>query len=250
MSYELAILHAMDRRGWPVPVPLAEPIEDDGFTWVLHKWLPGSSRTSESQIGQRDRGRLLARLHCDLSELASFGQRDGWQMAHEVVAEPALHTALVQFETRHPAEGHLLRWHADSALRLLDALPVGEADRLVVHGDVAPWNLLFDARGELSGIVDFDIAHLDLAVADFACSWRGKYDEVIHGYDEVRPLSALDVALLTPIFWAWLFIGVADDLNAILAGDATLDRLRWMMTKLPLRSPAMGAVATPYPAPG
>jgi len=249
LSYELAVLRELHRRGWPVPVPLAEPIEENGDTWMLYSWLPGTSPTSEDEGAQRERGRLLARLHGDLSELVSFGQRDGWQMAHEVVADSALHTALMRFETLHPLEGHLLRWHADQAQRLLEDLPVAEADRTVVHGDLAPWNLLFDTDGGLSGIVDFDIVHLDLSVADFACSWRGKYDEVIHGYNEVRPLSDLDLALLTPIFWAWLFIGVADDLSAILAGTATLDRLSWMMSKLPLRTPAMGPTATPYAAP-
>jgi Ser/Thr protein kinase RdoA (MazF antagonist) len=246
LSYELAVLNELDQRGWPVPVALAEPLEIEGNTWVLYRWLPGVSPASEDANAQRERGRLLARLHRDLAQLVGLGQRDGWQMAHEVVADPELHDLLEQFERLHPPEAHLLRWHADLARGQLTELPVTEATRTVVHGDLAPWNLLFE-DGALSGIVDFDIVHLDFAVADFACSWRGKYDEVIYGYDEVRPLSDLDHALLAPVFWAWLFIGVAEDLRGIITGAATLDRLSWMMSKLPLRTPAMGPTAVPYP---
>ncbi|MGQ0431497.1 MAG: phosphotransferase enzyme family protein [Microthrixaceae bacterium] len=246
LSYELTVLRELDRRGWPIPVPLTEPVDVDGHTWVLYSWLPGTSPTQEDCHAQRERGRLLARLHGDLAEIVDLGQRDGWQMAHEVVADPSLDELLPKFERIYPTEGHLLRWHARRSRELLAELPVAEAARTVVHGDLAPWNLLFEGDA-LSGIVDFDIVHLDLTVAEFACSWRGKYDEVIHGYNEVRPLTDLDRVLLTPVFWAWLFIGVADDLRDIVSGAATLDRLAWMMSKLPLRTPAMGPNAVPYP---
>lgn len=248
LSYELTVLRELHGRGWPVPLPLTEPVHEGGSVWVLYSFLPGTSPTRDGPEAQRERGRLLARLHADLAEMISLGQRDGWQTSPEVLADPALRRLLPRFEARYPKEGHLLRWHAEEAQRLLADLPVDEADVIVVHGDLAPWNLLFDANGSLSGIVDFDIAHLDLAVADFACSWRGKYDEVVHGYDDVRPLTDLDRALLTPVFWAWLFIGVTEDLTAILAGTATVDRLAWMMSKLPLRSPVM-ATARAYPSP-
>lgn len=250
LSYELTVLQELHRRGWPVPLPLTEPIHEGGSVWVVYSFLPGAAPMSDNAEAQRERGRLLARLHGDLTEMVSLGQRDGWQMSPEVIADPALSRLLPQFETLHPEEGHLLRWHAEEAQRLLADLPVAEADLTVVHGDLAPWNLLFDANGALSGIVDFDVVHLDLTVADFACSWRGKYDEVVHGYNEVRPLSDLDRELLPAVFWAWLFIGVTDDLTAILAGTATVGRIAWMMSKLPLRSPVMGDAARPYPGPG
>lgn len=246
LSYEFTVLDELDRRGWPVPIALTEPIVADGYTWVVYRWLSGSSPDREDRAGQRERGRLLARLHDDLTDLVGLGQRAGWQMAQEVIADPALDDLLPNFEAAYPVEGHLLRWHADRARQVLAELPVRDAARTVVHGDLAPWNLLFEGDA-LTGVVDFDIVHLDLAVADFACSWRGRYDEVIAGYDELRPLSDLDRELLTPVFWAWLFIGVADALREILAGTATVDRLSWTTSKLALRSPAMGPLATPYP---
>jgi Ser/Thr protein kinase RdoA (MazF antagonist) len=68
-------------------------------------------------------------------------------------------------------------------------------------------------NGRLSGILDFELAHWDHRVGDFALSWRGKYDEVIHGYAEVSPLAPEEWALLTPLWWAGLIEGACQDLR-------------------------------------
>lgn len=244
-AYELDVLRALDARGWPVPAPLGDPVEAAGATWGLFRWLPGSTPRRETEAAQRERGRLLGRLHVDLDELTAMGQRPGCRMADEIVADPALHEALAGYERFFPDDAHLLRWHAERAVDLFRQVDVGLARRTVVHSDLAFWNLLFE-DGELTGIVDFDATHLNFAVADFACSWRGKYDAVIDGYDEVRPLGDLDRHLLAPVFWGWLFIRVADDIGAMLAGTAAPARLEWTISKLPLRSPKMAAGAAPY----
>ena len=72
----------------------------------------------------------------------------------------------------------------------------------VVHGDFSTWNLLFE-RGTLTGLLDFDVAHRNHRVADFAISWRGEHDDVVLGYDEVSPLGAIEWELLVPVFRAW-----------------------------------------------
>ena len=41
---------------------------------------------------------------------------------------------------------------------------------MVVHGDFTPWNLRFQ-NGTLSGILDFELAHWDHRIGDFALSW-------------------------------------------------------------------------------
>lgn len=61
------------------------------------------------------------------------------------------------------------------------------------------WNLRFQ-KGKLSGILDFELAHWDHRVGDFALSWRGKYDEVVYGYDEVSPLEPEEWELLTTMW--------------------------------------------------
>ncbi|MBO0836818.1 MAG: phosphotransferase, partial [Actinobacteria bacterium] len=91
------------------------------------------------------------------------------------------------FERLFPTEARILRWHAERARELYAQIgPAEAAPRLVIHGDFAPWNLLY-RDGELSGILDFEASHFDVAVSDFALSWRGKYDGVIAGYQELRP---------------------------------------------------------------
>ncbi|MFD7022435.1 phosphotransferase [Promicromonospora sukumoe] len=82
-----------------------------------------------------------------------------------------------------------------------------------LHGDFTSWNLLYDG-GALSGVLDFEACHHNDLVADFALSWRGDHDEVLRGYDSVRPLSEAEWHLVWPTYWAWLFLGVREMLAA------------------------------------
>ena len=79
----------------------------------------------------------------------------------------------------------------------------------VIHGDFTRWNLLYDG-GALSGVLDFEACHHNHLVADFALAWRGDHDEVIRGYDSVRPLAEAEWHLVWPTYWAWLFLGVKE----------------------------------------
>jgi Ser/Thr protein kinase RdoA (MazF antagonist) len=88
---------------------------------------------------------------------------------------------------------------------------------VVIHGDLTPWNTRY-ARGTLSAVLDFDAAHLDLRVADFALSWRGHHDAVVRGYQEVSPLEPVEQGLLVPIYWAWI---IASAVAGIDAGEAS-----------------------------
>ena len=51
------------------------------------------------------------------------------------------------------------------------------------------------------------MAHRDIRIADFSLAWRGRYDGVVHGYQEVAPLTERERALLGPTFWAHLAEG-------------------------------------------
>jgi Ser/Thr protein kinase RdoA (MazF antagonist) len=78
------------------------------------------------------------------------------------------------------------------------------------------------------------MVHLDLAVAEFAHTWRGRYDAFIEGFEEVTPLTDQERALIPPVRWAWL-IGSAQH---ELLRQETPD-LRWTMQQLKRRSPRM-----------
>ncbi|GIF16029.1 phosphotransferase enzyme family protein [Actinoplanes teichomyceticus] len=229
--YPLRVAAALHARGWPVPEPTDEPLVTPGGVWLLYRRLPGRPLRSsgpDSPAQQRTRGRLLARLHAELAATGITAQRGGFRSPVEVLADPALERTLRAYERIHPADGARLRACREAAAARFAALPTGDAPRSVVHGDFAPWNLLFDGD-RLTGVLDFEIAHHNFQVADFALAWRGYQDEVIRGYDEVRPLSDLEWSLIVPVFHAWLFLGVAG------RDPATLD-LSWSLAHLQKRS--------------
>ena len=227
VAYELRLLEHLARRGWPVPTPVAPLVEGANVVWGAFRYLAGRAPAPRSIAGtraeQRRRGQLLAQLHADLADLVGLGQRAGWRRADEGLFEPTgtlpMDAILVQYEREAPAAGRILRVYADRMCERLSALLPAAPAPVLIHGDFTPWNLRY-ARGRLSGVLDFEMAHLDLRVADFALSWRGQYDAVVRGYEDVAPLEPVEQELLVPIYWAWM-IGAA--VAGIAAGDANVD---------------------------
>lgn len=226
-AYEVRLLDHLDRRGWPVPIAITPPVESAGSVWCLVRYMPGRVPAPRSVGGiraeQRRRGRLLAQLHADMASLAEIGQREGWRRADEGLIErtgrPPVNDVLSAFERSSPEEGRILRGYNDRMReRLAGLLPHAPA-QIPIHGDLTPWNLRY-TRGTLSAVLDFDAAHLDLRVADFALTWRGQYDEVIRGYKEVSPLEPVERELLLPIYWAWV---IASAVAGIDAGETNAD---------------------------
>jgi aminoglycoside phosphotransferase (APT) family kinase protein len=245
IGYELRVLAELGRLGWPTPVALADPIEAHGRTWCLFAWLRGGAteprNTAESL---RRRGHLLAQLHADTETLAWLGQRPGCARAEDLLADPVLTKRLRAYERRYPRSGRILRWHADKALEYFSELDLTD-DLIVLHGDFADQNLLYQGT-ELTGILDFEATHLNHRASEFALSWRGKYDELVHAYNEVRPLDELDWALLTPTLWSWVFIGVVDELDRMLSEQEAPHGFDWQIGMLLRRSPLMGRAQEPY----
>jgi Ser/Thr protein kinase RdoA (MazF antagonist) len=211
VAYEHAILRHLKAVGWPVTVPIAEVFPSPVGLWGLFSYVPGRQRAPRTPRGRyleaRSRGRLLAKLHNDLFALIGMGQRERWQSTPRGLFDrrgklPA-ETVLAGFAERDPEQGALLLAHHERAQSILKELAVSEAPLTVVHGDFTPWNMRY-RRGVLVGLFDFDSAHLDLRVADFALSWRGSYQGVIDGYEDETPLSALERSLIVPVFWAFM----------------------------------------------
>ena len=247
LSYEHVVADRLDAAGWPVPVLLEPPVMANGSTWGLFRWLPGSPRDDADTAAERsDRGLLLAELHQTTARFVDLGQRPGCVEAHDVLADPDLDTGLAAYAAWYPREAHVMAWHLDRARARFTELNVDEAERVVLHGDFAPWNLLYES-GRLTGIVDLEATHLNLRVADFALAWRGEADEVVWAYDSRQHLDELDWALLVPVFWAWLFLGVADALKQMTDGIVEPRVLRWTVGNLVKRTPIMGDLSAPYP---
>ena len=246
IAYELEVLSRLNGDGWPVPVAIEDPIEVDGRTWCLSKFLPGTSRTAERTEDRRGRGRLLAKLHVATTPLVEMGQRRGFVLSDELIGDPELVGVIREYEKLRPYGGHVVRWHIDRAVEALDRLDLERAEKTVLHSDFVPWNLLYEGES-LTGILDFDATHLNYRVADFALAWRGNQDEVIEGYEEVHKLSSLDQELLVPAFWAWLFIGVKQDIKKALAEKGTPPSLEWQVKHLLRREGLVGLTVPAYP---
>jgi aminoglycoside phosphotransferase (APT) family kinase protein len=240
IDYELRLLAAVAALGWPVAPAVADPIEVGGRMWCLFPFLPGEPPSLEDRFAeQRARGRLLAQFHADLVRLAEFGQRGGWRRCEEILGDPALDRVLADHERERPEEVRLLRWHLDRARDRVAVLRPHARPGQVIHGDFTPWNLRY-REGRLSGILDFELAHWDHRVGDFALSWRGKYDEVVHAYAEISPLAPEEWELLTPIWWTGLIDGACRHLAAGTQDDG------WIVKSLLRRSPLMGPDSREY----
>ncbi|RYX86286.1 hypothetical protein EON83_03420 [bacterium] len=234
MDYEVRLLERLAGLGWPVASIVGEPFEWDGYTWSLSRFLEGEPASLENPAKeQRRRGRLLAQLHEDLKTLDGFGQRGVWRRCEQILADETLDQLLSEHEARHSEGIGIIRWHLERARGRTAEMDLRNQSGMVIHGDFTHWNLRFSG-GQLSGILDFELAHLDHRVGEFALAWRGKYDEVVLGYDEVAPLSEQEWQLLTPIWWAFL---IEESCQALRRGEG-LDE--WSTKKLLQRSPLMG----------
>ena len=235
--YTLRVAAALRQHGWPTPEPAEEPLITPDGAWVLFRRLPGRPRTptdNDKPAEQRARGRLLAQFHTAAAATGITDQRNGFTGPDQVVSDPELEYWLRMHETVRPDEGRTLRACRDAATQWFADNATPDALRSVIHGDFAPWNLLFSA-GRLTGVLDFEATHYTYQVADFALSWRGYHDDVLRGYDEVRNLSDAEWRLVRPVFWAWLFLGVKDllsDSYARAPDDAAPLRLEWQVNHL------------------
>jgi aminoglycoside phosphotransferase (APT) family kinase protein len=237
VTYELEVQRHLLRAGWPVPELVGGPVRLADKTWYLAARLPGTP-VEEANAQRRRRGHLLAELHASTAQLTDLGQRNGFVLADTLVADRELDASLRAYERLRPTEGRIMRWHLDWARAAFARLDLSRAETLVLHGDFAPWNLLFEGE-RLSGILDFEASHLNYRVADFALAWRGDQDDVLAGYAEVHTLSDLDWELLVPVFWSWLFMGMPRHISDILEGRSEPHGFDWQINHLLKRSNAI-----------
>jgi len=234
IDYELHLLTRLAALGWPVACAVAGPIEVGGRVWCLFPFLPGDPPSiTDPLVEQRARGRLLAAFHADLARIDGLGQRGDWRRCEEILSDPTLDRVLAENERERAEEVRMLRWHLDRARRRTADLHLHDRPGTVIHGDFTPWNLRF-RNGQLSGVLDFELAHWDHRIADFALSWRGRHDAVIQGYEEVSPLEPEERELLTPMWWALLINLAGRHLAAGTRDDG------WIAKQLLRRSPLMG----------
>jgi Ser/Thr protein kinase RdoA (MazF antagonist) len=239
IEYERTLIVRIKAMGWPV-AQLEEPVEFDGHLWSTSPVLPGDPKIVRDSSELRARGRLMAELHADTSGIKDLPQRPGWRRAEEILADQALDRILSETESTQPEEVRIVRWHLDRARLRIAGLNLADEPSIPIQGDFATWNLLFQ-NGQLSGLLDFELARNDNRVADFALAWRGTYDEVIEGYEEVFPLGPEQRLSVTPIWWAQLIESACQQMLQGTQDDG------WTLKKLLARSPFMGPDALELP---
>ena len=211
-------------RGFPTPGIVAtrdgeDVVESDGAPWALFEFVEGEYYDFDRPAHQAEAGRRLARFHLDG---ASFSERepvheltvhaeDYWTGAKRVSAELATLLAGdgVDRELRQ-LEQWLDELRRALSLDALRALPRGW-----MHGDYHGRNLLF--RGDaLHALFDFDNTTKDAWALDighgliaFAREFRGSNRvrpdvaaTFIEGYEELRPLDAVERAAIVLLLGA------------------------------------------------
>ncbi len=221
--FEHDVLRHLDRRGWPVASPLPScdghtVVSIRGYSFSLFPFLSGQP-PPQSERYARIKGGLLARLHQDFASWDAAGQRHGFGRAWELdlyVAANCDHATLNEllraFGEAYPDLARTFRAQKYTMLRELSTLGYGELPVVPCHFDFHRDNLLFQ-RGELTGLLDFDLAHLDSRVADIAssifldCYAPPAYKEIsprlagqfVAGYVEGVPLADAELQLVVPL---------------------------------------------------
>lgn len=239
IRYEVSLLERLSAMGWPV-APLDEPIEFDGGLWSLAPFLSGEFPAAGHAHEPVARGRLLAEFHAVTARIDGLGERPGWRRCEAILADPEIDRLLTEREAAGLEEAGIVRWHLDRARLRAEGLRLAERTSIPVHGDFAPWNLRYESE-RLTGLLDFELARPDHRIADFALAWRGKYDAVIEGYEQVSPLEPEERAAIVPVWWAELIEGFCRNLRQGRNDDG------WTVNKLLTRSPAMGPDAEALP---
>ena len=245
IAWEGARLTALLAAGLPVAAPRTDPIRIDGRVWAIYRRLPGRplAPSNTDEAGYRALGRALADYHAVARTLSPPPQRPGWRPYAECFAPPAdgpgRGALLDRLARTDPGQAEAFGKAAEAlqARRLpsvLEGLPV-----LAVHGDFSPWNLLMK-DGAVSGILDFEAAHLDAAAADLAFARRGSHDAVVWGYLERQPLSDAELAALDGLWTGAVLHGVWTVLAAQAGGIGSLD---WNFQQLGKTRPYRAAPA-------
>ncbi|MBN2308564.1 MAG: phosphotransferase, partial [Candidatus Hydrogenedentes bacterium] len=206
---ELDLVTALDAAGVPVAIPVktksgAPYLVLDSGIYGLYPWLRGRvivDHYSGDALGRARRfGRAIARLHTALRDWRAPVNVPVYDLLAEARARhlPALN--------EYPEDVDCARVAAIAEACFAGLEPLGpDLPIQWIHGDIHPENMLFD-KGELTGIVDFDMVRRCFRVYDPCycarsmlfdgwedpanrAAWPGIFRELIAGYEETIPLA-------------------------------------------------------------
>lgn len=251
IAWEQQLMAFAAAKGWPAPVaepclPGAIAFEFEGRAWTCHRFLEGEAGPGETPASRRIMGRLLGRLHKDLSGFEVGGQRPAfgktWELDVMVEAAGAgsFNALLAAFGREFPELAATIRRQRYRNLRELSRLHYPDLADHPIHGDFSPRNLLFK-DGQLTGLLDFDFARQDARLCDLAPLLMPFQPleprlaaALFDGYQSVRRLSEAEWDLLPALVRASLLWWVALLLvRWRLTGDAPAGIARTMNQRFP-----------------
>jgi Ser/Thr protein kinase RdoA (MazF antagonist) len=184
----------------PVPVPTqsgASYAESTGSNWALYYALDGRVTSNQDWMWSRPKAaETLAQIHFKLEHFTPQGEEfqpwGSWNLetVDSVLESWQPHPDLPPDLLRHIRERLAARYFG----YLHPELP-----QFVIHGDYLPANLLWRSDGissSVSGILDFEKAHRDTALYDFAWGLGDRRPPLLRAtlatYTRVRPLSPVE----------------------------------------------------------
>jgi homoserine kinase type II len=167
IKYEHTILGLLRERDWPVAVARQSVdgrtlVVDDGRRYALFPRLVGRHGKAGQPRRPRELGRLLARLHHDFSGTSVLAPAETFPRVLEVHTDPVWQRL---DDLDHPDLTGRIRGSLAEVCATAGAAARGRLE--VVHGDWHDGNILYRG-GSVSGILDFDFVHPDVALVDVA----------------------------------------------------------------------------------
>lgn len=210
VAYEAALVAALAAAGVATPAPRVGP---GGLPYLAHgarlisvfPWIDGEHAAEPASAAVAGAlGAALARLHRAGEPLAGRFAKAGIYTTAHIAARHRGFAA-----SADPALAEAIPLIGDELARLAAlAEQRSAAPRGIIHGDLFPDNVLVapHAPPTIAALLDFEQAAVgslvyDLAVCLNAWCWAGAMVEpsvvaLIAGYQAVRPLGALELALL------------------------------------------------------
>ena len=258
VTHEQQVLDYLQQRGFPAPRMLTNQagqawVAIDGSLYSVYEfakgyfpinflWLPTARRKIITQCG-----RTLGKYHQAVADLVPLAfkwngyrpkEHKRWREGDWFRQALADIRPLLQKPTAVSPIDDFVRSRIEALDEMLGLEPVveGRSDlsKLVIHGDFAPWNVLF-RPGRSPFVLDFNESRLDLKIYDimfatFWFAWRGgRLDQdrafaFQTGYRETNQLHKADISLAGSVFQWIMTRSLVERLHKHYLGSRPLKR--------------------------